>query len=132
MTHEFLIVDDSPTVTHALRKTLEKSGIDDSVIETAMDGKEALEKFEVFEPDVVFMDIQMPGLNGEQASSLMMTENPEVKIIVITGMGIEDERVKNLRALGAFEILEKPLHADEIQDVLHLLEAEETGAVRIQ
>lgn len=132
MVRKYLIVDDSPVICTTLRKMLAKLDVDDEFIETATSGEEALEAFHEGEPDVVFMDIQMPGMDGEETAAMMMTENPEMRVIVVTGMGSEDPRVKNLRSLGAFQILEKPVHTDDVAKVVRLLDREESGAGRIQ
>lgn len=132
MARNYLIVDDSPVICTTLRKMLTKAGIPEDQIETVQSGDEALDLFYQLEPDVVFMDVQMPGMDGEETASMMMTEDPDVKIIVVTGMGMDDQRVKNLRSLGAFELLEKPIHSEDIDDVIRLVEREESGAGRIR
>lgn len=132
MARNYLIVDDSPVICTTLRKMLMKAGIPEEQIETVQSGDEALDLFYQIEPEVVFMDVQMPGMDGEETASMMMTEDPEVKIIVVTGMGMDDQRVKNLRSLGAFELLEKPIHSEDIDDVIRLVEREESGAGRIR
>lgn len=132
MVRKYLIVDDSPVICTTLSKMLAKLDVDDEFIETATSGEEALESFHEGDPDVVFMDIQMPGMDGEETAAMMMTENPEMRVIVVTGMGSEDPRVKNLRSLGAFQILEKPVHTEDVAKVVRLLDREESGAGRIQ
>lgn len=132
MVRKYLIVDDSPVICTTLSKMLAKLDVDDEFIETATSGEEALESFHEEDPDVVFMDIQMPGMDGEETAAMMMTENPEMRVIVVTGMGSEDPRVKNLRSLGAFQILEKPVHTEDVAKVVRLLDREESGAGRIQ
>lgn len=132
MPRNYLIVDDSPVICTTLRKMLVKAGVPEETISVAQSGDEAMERFYEEQPDIIFMDVQMPGMDGEQTASMMMTENPEIKVIVITGMGMDDERVKNLRSLGAFELLEKPIHSEDVDDVIRLLEREESGAGRIR
>lgn len=132
MVRSYLIVDDSPVICTTLRKMLVKLGVDEREIFTATAGDEALEVFHEEDPDVVFMDIQMPGMDGEQTASMMMTEDPEVRVVVVTGMGEDDPRVMNLRSLGAFQVLEKPIHTDDVDEVVKLLDREEFGAGRIQ
>lgn len=132
MPRTYLIVDDSPVICATLKKMLAQAGVDDRDMEAVQSGDEAMDRFYEVDPDVVFMDIQMPGMDGEQTASMMMTENPELKVIVVTGMGSEDDRVKNLRSMGAFELLEKPIHSDDVNRVLQLLDREESGAGRIK
>lgn len=132
MPRTYLIVDDSPVICTTLKKMLVKAGVNEQQIEMAQSGDEAMEMFYEVHPDIVFMDVQMPGMDGEQTASMMMTENPEIRVVVITGMGMEDERVMNLRSLGAFELLEKPIHSEDVDELIRLLEREESGAGRIR
>lgn len=127
----FLVVDDSPTITHTLRRTLERLGVSGSNIHTAPSGEEALAMFETLEPDVVFMDVQLDGIDGQATAEEMTALDPEARVVVMTGMGASDERVRKMVAAGAFEVLEKPIHSDDLDDVLHLIEREESGAGRI-
>ncbi len=132
MPRTYLIVDDSPVICTTLSKMLTKVGVDERDIEVAQSGDKGLELFHEVDPDVVMMDIQMPGMDGEQAASMMMTENPELKVVVVTGMGMDDDRVQNLRSLGAFQILEKPIHTQDVDQLLQLLDREEAGSGRIR
>lgn len=127
----FLVVDDSPVVTQTLRKTLQREGYDANQIHTASSGEEGLAMFEALNPDVVFLDVQMPGLDGEQTAAEMTHEDPEVRVIVITGMGPSDDRVRRMVAAGAFKVLEKPIHSEDLEEVLQLIERETSGAGRI-
>jgi CheY-like chemotaxis protein len=132
MPRGYLIVDDSPVICTTLKKMLVKAGVNERNIDVEQSGDEAMKTFYEAEPDVVFMDIQMPGMDGEQTASMMMTENPELKVIVVTGMGMDDDRVQSLRSMGAFELLEKPIHTEDVDRVLQLLDREESGAGRIK
>src|SRR5689334_22896507 len=60
-----LIVDDSPTEVHVMKSALEKHGYR---IESASDGAEAIVKAKALKPDLIFMDVVMPGVNGFQAT----------------------------------------------------------------
>lgn len=78
-----LIVDDHVIVREGLRALLETHP-DIKIVGEAADGKEALSKVEEVKPDIVLMDITMPGINGLEATRQIKQHNPDVKILVLT------------------------------------------------
>ncbi len=107
-----LIVDDSPTEMHILRGVLEKGGY--RVI-TAVDGESGVAEAEHSKPDLILMDVVMPGLNGFQATR-QLSRNPEtsgIPIIMVTTKGQETDRTWGLRQ-GAREYVVKPVGAGEL------------------
>jgi len=84
-----LLVDDHAIVRAGIRTLLEKQS-DMEVVDEAADGREAIEKARELRPDVVVMDIVMPGIGGLEATRLVKTECPEVRILALTMH--EDER----------------------------------------
>lgn len=104
---KILIVDDSPTEIHILRTILQKAG--HSVI-TATNGMEAIEMARSEKPDVILMDVIMPGINGFQATR-QLTHDPDTKnvpVIVVTNKSQQTDRVWGLRQ-GASDYLVKPV-----------------------
>lgn len=102
-----LVVDDSPTETEAFRSMLEKNGHEVLTAENGADGV-ALARKE--KPDVVLMDIVMPGLNGFQATR-QLTKDPEthhIPVIIVTTKDQETDRVWGKRQ-GASGYLVKPV-----------------------
>lgn len=125
MLQTFLIVDDAPVIRLTIQRMLVKAGVPATQIEQAGDGAEAVEIFDEISPDVVFMDMEMPGMDGETASNEIMMRNPEVKLVVITGLAREDERVKNIISMGAFEMVQKPVHESEIRKILNMIQQDD-------
>jgi len=104
---QILIVDDSPTEAHILKSMLEKSGFE---VETAENGTEGIERAKELKPDLILMDVVMPGLNGFQATR-QLTKNPEtadIPVIIVTTKDQETDRVWGLRQ-GAKDFLTKPV-----------------------
>jgi len=104
---QILIVDDSPTEAHILKGMLEKNGFD---IETAENGTEGIERAKELKPDLILMDVVMPGLNGFQATR-QLTKSPEtadIPVIIVTTKDQETDRVWGLRQ-GAKDFLTKPV-----------------------
>ena len=102
-----LIVDDSPTEQHVISTALEKYGFETVV---ASDGEEAISIAESQLPDLILMDIVMPGMNGFQATR-HLAKNPAtaaIPIVMVTTKDQETDKVWGLRQ-GAVEYLMKPI-----------------------
>ncbi len=104
---KILIVDDSPLIHSLLRKTLEKNGHE--VCGDAKNGKEAVELFQKLNPEVIFMDITMPIMDGMEASKNIKTINPKANIIMLSAMGDEEIR-EEAKNLGIDIFLKKPFN----------------------
>jgi len=107
-----LIVDDSPTDLHVMQKALEQGGFRTA---SAADGSEAIRKARELHPDLILMDIVMPGLNGFQATR-ELANDPETRaipVIMVTSKAQESDRVWGLRQ-GASEYLTKPVRPEEL------------------
>lgn len=129
--NSFLIVDDAPVIRLTIQRMLIKAGIPPTQIEQAENGAEAVEIFKEINADVVLMDMEMPDMDGETASTEIMMVNPEVKIVIITGLPREDERVKNIVSMGAFDVVNKPVQEAEIRRVLTLIQQDDPAFGRI-
>ena len=102
-----LIVDDSPTEVHVMKTALEKHGYQ---IESAADGAEAIVKAKAMKPDLIFMDVVMPGVNGFQATRKLAAD-PDTKsipVIMVTSKDQESDRIWGMRQ-GAVDYLVKPV-----------------------
>ena len=107
-----LIVDDSPTEQHVFCKTLERHGYDTVV---ASDGEEAITMAEQVKPEVIVMDVVMPGMNGFQATR-RLSRNPQTKeipVVIVSGKGHETDRIWGLRQ-GAAQYLVKPVQPAQL------------------
>lgn len=88
--------------------------------------------FAKLDVESVFLDISMPGVDGEEVASLVLAQDPEVKIVVMTGIDPADPRITTLRCLGAFEVLEKPVRSQDVERVLELIGRERGAEGRIR
>lgn len=102
-----LIVDDSPTEQHVFSRALEKHGFDTVV---ANDGEEAIVKAAEVKPEVILMDVVMPGMNGFQATRQLKRNiaTASIPVVIISTKGQETDRIWGLRQ-GAVEYLVKPV-----------------------
>ncbi|MDR2507579.1 MAG: response regulator [Candidatus Accumulibacter sp.] len=107
-----LVIDDSPTERYVLSEILTKGGYQVSVAES---GEKGLEKAKTDLPDLILMDIVMPGLNGYQATRTLsrdeMTRN--IPIIVCTSKNQRTDRIWGLRQ-GAQDFISKPVNGKEL------------------
>ena len=107
-----LIVDDSPTETYKLTGMLEKNG---HTVITAGNGEDGVVTAKAERPDVVLMDIVMPGLNGFQATRQLSkaSETTHIPVIIVTTKDQETDRVWGMRQ-GAKAYLTKPIEEKEL------------------
>jgi len=107
-----LLVDDHTLLRQGLRKLLELEP-NLEVVGEAENGKEAILKTQELHPDVVLLDINMPGMNGVEATSLLKKFNPELKIIILT-IHKDDEYVFEAIKAGASGYLLKDVDTQEL------------------
>jgi twitching motility two-component system response regulator PilH len=107
-----LVVDDSPTERHFLSEILSKQGYQVIMAES---GEEAMEKAKSQRPDLILMDVVMPGLNGFQATRALTRdeETKHIPVIMCTSKGQETDKVWGMRQ-GARDYLVKPINPDEL------------------
>ncbi len=107
-----LLVDDSKTELHYLSELLTKRGY---TVRTAENGEEAMRKLAEATPDLILMDVVMPGQNGFQLTRAI-TRDPrfaEVPVIMCTSKNQETDKVWGMRQ-GARDYIVKPVNADEL------------------
>lgn len=119
MGKRILIVDDSPIIHNLLRKTLESHGYE--VCGDARNGKEGVELYKSLLPDLVFMDITMPIMDGLEAARGIKADHPDANIIMLSAMG-DEEIVSQAKALGIDIFLKKPFDDYKIISALSKLE----------
>ncbi len=108
MKFRVLVVDDSAMMRSELSRILEQDPALE-VVGTAINGKFALEKVVMLEPDVVTMDVNMPVMNGIEALKLMMLRPQPIPVIMISSLTTEGaEETMEALALGAFDYVAKP------------------------
>ncbi|BBD77722.1 response regulator transcription factor [Hydrogenophilus thermoluteolus] len=113
MSHKILVVDDEEAISLALEFLLKRAGYEVAV---ARDGVEALERIAKWRPDLVLLDIMMPGKDGFEVCQTVrgMSElTPQPKIFMLTAKGREVERTKGL-AVGADDYVVKPFSTEEL------------------
>ena len=108
-----VIIDDEPTTETILRYFTERGDLPLEIAASAVNGKQGVEAIRREDPDLVFLDIQMPGMNGFE----VMAEEPDRKYVIITAYDMFDYAQKALR-LGAADILLKPIELAQVQQAV--------------
>ncbi|MCK6412776.1 MAG: response regulator [Azonexus sp.] len=107
-----LVVDDSPTERYFTVDILTRAGY---LVTTASNGEEAIAKARSEHPDLILMDVVMPGLNGYQATRTLTRDEStrQIPVIVCTSKGQETDKIWGMRQ-GAVDYLVKPLNPEEL------------------
>ncbi|GGI66176.1 MULTISPECIES: response regulator [Enterococcus] len=111
MSKKILIVDDAVFMRMKLKDILEKNGY--TVIAEAENGKEAFEKYQATQPDLVTMDITMPEVDGLEALKMIKEFDPAAKIVMCSAMGQQGMVMDAIRA-GALDFIVKPFDTDRV------------------
>ena len=114
-----LVIDDEENILSSLKGVLEDEGF---VVETAKTGALGIQKIKQFNPDVVLLDIWMPGDDGIKCLEKIKKADPKLNVIMMSGHGTVETAVKAIK-LGAFDFLEKPISFDKLLVLLqHVFE----------
>ncbi len=115
---KILIVDDSGLARRSLRKVLEDLG---HAVEEATDGAEALERYFIAKPEIVFLDIVMKGMYGTEVLEKLRELDPDVRVIMATA-DIQTSTREQVQSAGAVGLLNKPFSPASVAEILNQLE----------
>lgn len=121
---DVLVVDDAPSVRTSVRAILEDLGVTPERIHEVDSARDALIFCDGHTPDLVLLDLVLPDIPGEEVGSLLMEENPNMLVVPMTALDPQDGRVRQLVALGAFDLLEKPIRQREVEALFEELSRE--------
>lgn len=113
-----LIVDDSMMMRKTLRRILEKAG--HAVVGEATNGEQAIAGYPQWQPDIVTMDITMPGLGGVETTKQLMQSDPAANIIVVSSSGQKHIMLDALQ-FGAKNYIIKPISESNLLPVIDLI-----------
>ena len=106
-----LVVDDEVAFANTLAQRLKMR---DLKVGTAYDGDQALAKLKEEEPDVIVLDLKMPGMHGMEVLDEIKKVYPHIQVIVLTGHGTEKDE-EEAKRLGGFDFLKKPADIDTLE-----------------
>jgi len=109
-TIKVLLVDDDEDLVVTLSQRIKKRNFESDF---ALNGEHAIELIHNQVPDVLVLDLRMPGMDGFEVLRQVKKTKPDVQVIILTGYGTLEDRLKAL-SLGAFELLDKPVAIDEL------------------
>ncbi|TMU84453.1 response regulator transcription factor [Bacillus sp. BHET2] len=109
MANKVLLVDDEENIVDVCSRYLVREGYE---VSTAFNGKEAIERYETFHPDIVVLDIMMPEMDGWQVAE-KIREDHDTPIIMLTALGQEKDRIYGL-TIGADDYVTKPFSPREL------------------
>ncbi len=112
-----LLVDDEPNIIVALEFLVQSEGYQ---VFTAYDGKEALQKTDLQQPDIIVLDVMMPGMDGFEVARHVRA-NPayqDTRIIFLTARGTQEDRFRGYSSGGEF-YLAKPFDNDELINIIN-------------
>jgi DNA-binding response OmpR family regulator len=112
--HRVLVIDDEPGMRSLMRRGLGLAGFE---VQTAEDGELGLELVQSYLPDLVMLDLNMPGLDGFETLERLSLLEPRPKIIVLSGRDEPEDRARTVKANG---FLVKPISFDALLDMIHL------------
>lgn len=110
MKPRILVVDDEESIRKTMRMTLEYEGYE---VTEAASGAEAIKAVENELPDLVFLDVKMPGMDGLEVLDRLKQDSPATQVVIISGHGNVQTAVQATK-LGAFDFIEKPLETERV------------------
>lgn len=111
MSHTVLIVDDSRFIYDEMKHILQNTEFDVAGYCTA--GEDVLMAYESVKPDLVTMDIILPGIDGLETSRNLLAAHPDARIVIVSSLDYEETEEK-AKALGVETFLFKPFEAEEL------------------
>jgi len=114
MAPTLLVVDDSKAIQRTLQKHFIENGFE---VLVAGEGAAAIEMVEKNHPDIVILDIRMPGMDGLEALEKMKEIDPDINVIMVTAMEDMQHTIRAVQ-LGAYEYINKPLDLDKLEVVI--------------
>jgi len=110
-----LVVDDSAFMRNLLKKQIVNNGAE--IVGEAENGQEGIDKYFAMKPDVVFMDIMMPVMNGLDSLKNIIARDKNAKVIICTSVG-QDKIVSDAVEGGASDFIVKPFNESDVTAVL--------------
>lgn len=115
MKKSLMVVDDSLMMELIIRKLLE--GTDYEVVAYCENGEEAIDEYENILPDVVTLDLIMPGIDGLETAQVILDKHPEAKLIIVSSISDADT-ISEIKNTGIYTFLLKPITRENLLQTL--------------
>lgn len=122
-TTTIMVVDDSPFASKQIKDIVEDNGYE--VIGYAKNGEEGIELYKELHPDIVILDIIMPGIDGLETAEILMKNDSAVKILMLSSL-CDAGTLEEIRAIGLKYLIPKPVGEDVLLATLELLQKKES------
>ncbi|MGM5480834.1 MAG: response regulator [Nanobdellota archaeon] len=106
-----LLVDDSAFMRNMIKEAIKDNGHE---IEEAGNGEDAIKKANEFNPDIIFLDIVMPGMTGVDALKEIKKEHKDVHVVMCTSVGGQQKIIDEAVSAGASDFIVKPFQSEDI------------------
>lgn len=114
-----MVVDDSPFASKQIQDTVEGNGYE--VVAYAKNGEEGIELYDEVKPDIVIMDIIMPGIDGLETARIILKKDPNAKILMLSSL-CDAGALEEVRGLGLKYLIPKPWEDDVLLATLELVQ----------
>lgn len=114
-----LIIDDSPFVALQVEEMFQ--GEEYEIIGNAKNGTEGVAMYQELRPDIVILDIVMPGIDGIETAKLLLEEDSGARIIMLTSL-FDEETIKEVKNVGVPYLIPKPVEKEVLFEVIEKLE----------
>jgi two-component system chemotaxis response regulator CheY len=115
---KFLVADDSEFARKSLIRVLSSMG--GNLAGEAVSGQDAVQKYRSLKPDIVFMDITMPGMEGIDALEIILRDDSSAKVVIVSSLS-HREIVKNALKKGAKHFITKPVQNAPLADIIQFV-----------
>ncbi|RKI42976.1 response regulator [bacterium D16-51] len=113
-----LVVDDSPFASKQIQDLVEENGYE--VIGYAKNGEEGIRMYEDLHPDIVVMDIIMPGIDGLETAEILLKKDPDATILMLSSL-CDSGTLEEVKAIGLKYLIPKPWEDDVLLATLEML-----------
>ena len=113
-----MVVDDSPFASKQIKDIVEENGYE--VIGYAKDGEEGIRMYEELHPDMVILDIIMPGIDGLETAQILQEKDPDVTILMLSSL-CDSGTLEEVRSIGVKYLIPKPWEDDVLLATLEIL-----------
>lgn len=117
-TTTIMVVDDSPFASKQIKDIVEDNGYE--VIGYAKNGEEGIELYKEIHPDIVILDIIMPGIDGLETAEILQKNDPDVKIMMLSSL-CDASTLEEVKSVGVNHLIPKPVEEDLLLATLELL-----------
>lgn len=124
-----IVVDDSPFASKQIKDIVEENGYE--VIGYAKNGEEGIKMYEELHPDIVILDIIMPGIDGIETAQILLKNDPNATILMLSSL-CDSGTLEEVRSIGVKYLIPKPWEDDVLLATLELLKKQREHKIKAE